>query len=93
MSNYPWAYSDPIDGEGMDDEDHATYCEHCGDEMDWEDCDQCGGEGEFGWETLQFEDPLWYSEDDIEMCEQCEGMGGWWLCRNTTCVPVEETSR
>jgi hypothetical protein len=88
--SYPWAYSDPIDGEGMDDEDRyvieefedepcVTLCQHCGREMEWIDCEQCGGEGE--------------GEYDTEPCAQCGGMGGWWWCDNQECPGKHETAR
>lgn len=56
------------------------YCKACGGVLDYEDCDACGGDGEFDWETLQFEDPLWYGPDDTEICTQCDGKGGWSVC-------------
>lgn len=89
---YPWAYSDPIDGQGMDDEDRgyrafdeAFDCKHCGQELDYEECDYCGGEGFIDGERLQEEDPLWYDADDTERCEQCSGKGGWHFCTNRDC--------
>jgi hypothetical protein len=66
-------------------EEFGPYCEHCGEELDWEECDQCGGDGEFDWEDLQFEDPLWYQPGDTEECAQCRGEGGWWWCLNKQC--------
>lgn len=71
--------------EVYEDEPGGPYCEHCGEELDREECDQCGGEGYFDWETLQDEDPLWYQPGDTERCEQCSGKGHWWLCRNRAC--------
>lgn len=35
-------------------------------------CWNCGGEGYF---DLYDEDPLWYDEDEIEMCSECKGSG------------------
>ena len=72
--------------ETYEDEPSGPYCAACGAELDWEDCDQCGGEGEFDWETLQFDDPLWYDEDSVELCSQCAGKGGWWVCHNGQCT-------
>lgn len=66
----------------MYDEPQGPFCAICGCELEWEDCNLCGGDGELDWETLQFEDPLWYQPGDTEQCDQCEGMGGWWFCPN-----------
>lgn len=63
----------------------VTLCPACDWEMIWTDCDLCGGEGYFDWETLQEQDPLWYQPDDTERCEQCSGRGGWWWCDNPDC--------
>lgn len=64
-------------------EDETEYCEDCGDEKQFEDCWQCGGEGGRGWDDdLQFEDPLWYTPGDFEICDICEGKGGYYVCHN-----------
>ena len=75
-------------------------CRFCGgfgiiDEVDdcgceWTDCDACGGEGYFDWETLQFEDPLWYDPDDTEVCHQCDGKGGWLTHRRGCSLAAED---
>lgn len=74
--------------ENWDESEH--FCEHCGDALDWEDCDACGGEGEFDWETLQDEDPLWYQPGDTEPCHQCNSAGGWLYCPNPRCPAKQE---
>jgi hypothetical protein len=56
-----------------------TICTICGHHMDWRDCWSCGGAGEF---SLYDEDPLWYDEDDYDMCDVCQGTGGYWQCIN-----------
>lgn len=33
-----------------------------------------------GWIDRYEEDPLWYDEDDLEMCEECGGYGNLWWC-------------
>jgi hypothetical protein len=54
-------------------------CPRCGCcEMFWEDCWSCGGEGIH--DDLFEEDPLWYDPGDYEICNECEGKGGFWLC-------------
>ncbi len=57
-------------------------CLMCGQEQEWVDCWNCGGQGYFDGETLMDEDPLWYSEDDTEACDVCRRAGGWWVCIN-----------
>ncbi len=54
-------------------------CPICGSDMDWLDCDLCGGEG--GCAPYQY-DPISYAEDDWIQCAQCNGEGGWALCCN-----------
>lgn len=54
-------------------------CFICGNYMEWEDCwNGCDD----GYHNLYDEDPLWYDEDDIEVCTICEGRGGYWVCPN-----------
>lgn len=85
-THYVRYWKDDIDITTMLPEEEAgPYCKHCGDELDWERCDYCGGEGYFDGEQLQELDPLWYSEDDTERCEQCQGKGGWHFCTNRQC--------
>lgn len=57
-------------------------CQRCGCcDTEWKECSYCGGNGGRGWEDdLQFEDPLWYNEDDFIPCDICEGKGGWVVC-------------
>jgi hypothetical protein len=56
--------------------DDWVYCAN-GHACDWEDCDNCGGEGSHDMYEV---DPLWYDPGDTEACDRCEGKGGWWLC-------------
>lgn len=94
MTHLPWAYSDPIDGEGMDDEDRGAgepfgpYCEHCGQELDWEDCGQCE-DGQIDAYEL---DPMWYDPGDTEDCTMCGGKGGWHSCSNQACPGKRDVS-
>ena len=55
-------------------------CPQCGKDTDWLPCSQCFGNGGRDGEDLMEEDPLWYSVDDFETCDLCEGQGGWWRC-------------
>lgn len=62
--------------------DVDTSCETCGEEMQWEDCWSCGGEGGRDGEDLMMEDPMWYGPDDFEICDTCHGKGGYLVCHN-----------
>lgn len=64
----------------IDDQEDVEYCPNCGNEKWWVDCHECCGNGYFDWDTLQFEDPLWYDFDDIEPCTTCDEHGGWLVC-------------
>lgn len=58
----------------------AVYCKTCGHEKWYVECPECGGQGYRDWDTLQFEDPLWYDPGDTEECTTCDGQGGWLTC-------------
>lgn len=64
---------------------NGPYCELCGEALERDLCDRCGGEGWLDSDVLMDEDPLWYGPDDTERCEECQGKGGWWWCRNKEC--------
>lgn len=53
------------------------FCPVCGGPMVWEPCWNGCDEGYI---DLYEEDPLWYDEDDCELCQICEGEGGFWVC-------------
>jgi hypothetical protein len=55
----------------------GATCSACGSDLEWVDCEHCGGEGEY---ECYEEDPLWYDEDDMKACAQCGGTGGWYWC-------------
>lgn len=58
----------------MDDEIELDEecCPKCGTQMYWRRCDNCDD----GWITdLYDEDPMWYDEDEIEICHECNGHG------------------
>lgn len=59
---------------------NGQCCAVCGAEMDWIECDACGGEGGLDSDALMEEDPLWYDGVEWEDCSECGGKGGWWLC-------------
>lgn len=61
----------------MGDEEEYPTCPECGSDLDFAECDDCGGEGM----VSRFEeDPLWYDEDDLFPCSRCLGKSGWWYC-------------
>ena len=60
--------------------EHYYLCARCGSDVEWFECEHCGGEGETAPGELHEEDPLWYDEDDSEPCHQCGGAGGWRFC-------------
>lgn len=70
--------------EYYEDEPSGPFCPDCGQDLDWIDCDQCGGEG------LSYHDCgedcccCLYPEPNVQ-CDQCEGKGGWWWCTNRAC--------
>lgn len=57
--------------------DEDMRCPTCGCGMEWQDCWNGCDEGYL---SLYDEDPLWYDEDDTEVCSVCDGRGGWWVC-------------
>jgi hypothetical protein len=65
--------------EYISDEDIDTICPRCKCcDMFWEVCWSCGGEGIH--DDLFEEDPLWYNPGDYEVCNECNGNGGFWMC-------------
>lgn len=57
--------------------DMDMVCSVCGCGMEWQGCwNGCDD----GFLDLYDEDPLWYDEDDVEVCSVCDGRGGWWVC-------------
>lgn len=60
------------------DDDTCPKCGCCS--MVWHECENCGGEGGRDGDELMEEDPLWYSQDDYEQCDICDGKGGWYVC-------------
>lgn len=70
------------------DNDHLdSYCTICGGYMDWVDCWQCGGTGGRDGDDLMQEDPFWYTLDDWEECDICQGKGGYRECAS---IPHED---
>lgn len=56
------------------------FCSICGGLMAWEPCWNGCDEGYI---DLYEEDPLFYDEDDCELCQICEGRGGYWVCMSS----------
>lgn len=54
-------------------------CAKCGsDDLDFEECDCCWGEGEI---DEYEEDPINADPGDLRPCYDCGGEGGWHHCR------------
>jgi hypothetical protein len=70
-------------------DDQLMICPVCGTCMEWEDCWNGCDDGYF---DMYEEDPLWYDEDDVEVCDICEGRGGYWVCPNAGKHPKEEVN-
>ena len=85
MSVNPAVNDDTFD----DYDDYGKECPVCGSDMDWADCDVCGGDGVL---DAYEGDPLWYDEGDTEPCYQCGGTGGWWTCLNSRNHPQESVA-
>jgi DnaJ-class molecular chaperone len=56
-------------------------CPRCGsDDMEWEECYVCDGEGEF---DAYDDDPINYAPgEEYEMCRECSGNGGFLVCQS-----------
>ena len=56
----------------QDSEEHCPKCGHY--PTRWRDCaNYCCDDG---WiDMYEYDDPLWYDEGDVEMCEECRGTG------------------
>lgn len=54
-------------------------CAVCGAEMEWEECETCGGEGVCGHDCGEDVCCCLYPEDNIP-CDICDGVGGYYLC-------------
>src|SRR5262245_30853557 len=69
--------------EVYEDEPSGPYCQHCGQELDYEECDQCEdgfSDHDCGEDTCCCLDP----EPNVR-CEQCGGKGFWFFCTNPAC--------
>lgn len=71
--------------EWYEDEPSGPYCSGCGAELDWEECDQCGGEGLYGHDCGE-DCCACLAPEENEPCDECGGKGGWWVCTNRQCT-------
>jgi len=53
-------------------------CGTCGSELEWIDCYMIDCED--GMYSLYDEDPVNFSPDDMDVCSECGGDGGWLVC-------------
>ena len=58
-------------------EEFGPSCPACDADLEWEDCEACGGDG--GQDTEPWELYMG-SGRDWDECQQCEGHGGWYMC-------------
>ena len=58
---------------------HECQCARCGSSCDFQQCDQCGGEGVDGHDCGDDTCCCLYPEDNVG-CDICESHGGWWTC-------------
>jgi hypothetical protein len=63
-----------------DGRDWECQCARCGSSLSWETCSSCGGEGITGAGELHEMDPLWYDQDDYEVCHECDGESSFPFC-------------
>lgn len=68
-------------------------CGQCRQEMEWEECETCGGNGGFGGHEIVEEDVRSHDPDAWEECEMCKGDGGWWHCSGCNRVILEADLR
>lgn len=62
-------------------------CEHCGQELEYERCDQC--EDGYSYHDCG-EDCCCLDPEPNVRCEQCGGKGGWHYCTNRACPGKKE---
>lgn len=55
-------------------------CEKCGNELDWRECWNCGGECYSDHDCGEDTCCCLYPEDNVP-CDICDGRGGWRACR------------
>lgn len=51
--------------------------------MEFEPCGSCGGNGFTEPGELYEDDPLWYGQDSIASCRECDGRCGCHFCLNS----------
>lgn len=65
-------------------------CSVCGADLEWTDCWECHGEGEFDWYA---DNPNEYGPDDVETCGTCNGAGGYLECPVVDSSPAHRRAR
>lgn len=64
------------------DEPPEPPCLKCGSDMEWVECETCGGEGMWGHECGEDCCMCLDPDEDNVPCDICNGGGGWRLCVN-----------
>jgi len=73
---------DPVFGVGVQLPDGTVLCKACGCEVEWSECEECGGEG--GHDGHE-EDALWYHPGEVAPCSGCNSEGGHHYCPEPAC--------
>ncbi|MBE2186767.1 MAG: hypothetical protein IAE99_08355 [Rhodothermales bacterium] len=68
-----------INHEERDPDADYPECSICGNDLFWEHCDQCSGEGVSHHDCGEDICCCRYPKANVR-CWQCGGKGGWWLC-------------
>lgn len=64
----------PADGQDWD-----CQCARCGSSADYQQCDQCAGDG-FDWHDCGEDCCMCADPEDNMPCDICRGRGGWYRC-------------
>lgn len=74
--------TDPKKDKAYRGSDGAVTCCLCDYEMEWEDCNECAGDG---FVDCFEDDPNFYEPGETADCHQCGGKGGDWWCSKRDC--------
>lgn len=62
-----------------DGKDYEPCCARCGSSVDWQDCEECGGEGYVDHDCGEDCCACLNPEDNVP-CDCCRGNTGWYRC-------------
>ena len=69
----------------------TLVCGTCGAEMEWDECETCGGDGSGGHDCGEDTCCCLYPVDNVP-CSICAGEGGWWSCPDSKQHPDAEVA-